>query len=262
MLSHLRNRFLPATETARAVRGRRGPLAPNTVRNRLANAGLRARRPYVGLPLTRQRRLRRLQWALGHLRRTRQQWDSVLFTDESRFSVSTADGRIRVWRRAGERYADACVLEHDRFGGGIVHIWGRISYHHRTQSHVFRNAVTAQAYTDEVLRPIVAPAFQAHNDLRVLQHDTARLHTARATTQFLALQNFNVIDWPACSPDMNPIEHIWDALDRRIRQRGPIANLQQLEVTLVQEWNNLPQHIIQTVVRSMRRRIVACIQAH
>ena len=257
VLAHLRNRFLPASETARALRERRGPVAPNTVRNRLSAAGLQARRPYVGPPLTAQRRLRRLQWARAHHRITRLQWNSVLFTDESRFSMSVADGRIRVWRRAGERYADACVIQHDRFGGGSVHVWGGISFNHRTQLHVFHNRVNAQTYIDQVLAPIVVPAFQAHNDLLVLQHDNARPHTARVTTQYLANQNINVMDWPAFSPDMNPIEHIWDALGRRVRAQGPFPNLRQLEVTLVQEWNNLPQQLIQDVIGSMRRRLTS-----
>lgn len=261
VLSHLRNRFLPAAETARATMGTRGNVAPVTVRRRLRTAGLMARRPHVGLMLTRVRRQRRLQWARNHQRIRRQQWNSVLFSDESRFSLSNADGRLRVWRRAGERFADACVLEHDRFGGGSIHVWGGISFLHRTPLHVFRNAVTAQAYINEVLRPIVVPAFQAHQDLRVFQQDNARPHTARATLQFFQAQNMNVMAWPAFSPDMAPIEHIWDELERRVRARGPFVNLQQLEVTLTQEWNQLPQQVIQNTIRSMRRRVIACIQA-
>ena len=78
VLSHLRNRFLPAAETARATLGTRENIAPVTARRRLSDAGLHARRPHVGLPLSRLRRQRRLQWARNHQRTTRQQWNSVL----------------------------------------------------------------------------------------------------------------------------------------------------------------------------------------
>ena len=49
-----------------------------------------------------------------------------MFTDESRFNLSFADGRIRVFRRRGERFADKCLLERGRFGGGSVMVRGGI----------------------------------------------------------------------------------------------------------------------------------------
>ena len=55
------------------------------------------------------------------------QWRRVLFTDESRFTLYRADGRHCVYLRCGERFADACVVERDRFGGGSVMVWGGVS---------------------------------------------------------------------------------------------------------------------------------------
>ena len=81
---------------------------------------------------------------------------------------------------------------------------------------------------------------QAGNGGTILQQDNARFHTAHATTQFLTANNVNVM-----SPDLSSIEHIWDELDRRVRARPnqPI-NLPQLQATLLQEWNNLPNDIV------------------
>ena len=76
--------------------------------------------------------------------------------------------------------------------------------------------------------------------------------------QFLAAQNVQALDWPAYLPDMSPIEHIWDALDRRIRARVPVPdNVRQLRIALQQEWTNIPQATIDTLVNSMHRRCVA-----
>ena len=120
-LAHLRNRHLTATETALNTVGTHNrQISPKTVGSRLREIGLRARRPYVGLPLTQARRLRRMAWT-AHAPRLfpMRQWRRVLFTDESRFTLYRADGRRRVYRRRGERFADACV----GIGLGVAPLW-------------------------------------------------------------------------------------------------------------------------------------------
>lgn len=78
----------------------------------------------------------------------------------------------------------------------------------------------------------------------MLQHGDARPHVARICAQFLKAENIPALPWPACSPDMSPIEHVWDSLDRRIRQRVPVsADLQQLQTAVEEEWSNIPEAI-------------------
>ena len=145
-LSHLRNRHLTASETANNTLGSHNRhIHPDTVRNRLRDNGLRARRPYVGLPLTPVRRQRRLAWLQAHSPRNfpMRQWRRVFFTDESRFTLYRSDGRRRVYRRRGERYTDACVAKRDRFGGGSVCVWGGISYGFKSPLIVIDGNLTA-----------------------------------------------------------------------------------------------------------------------
>ncbi len=97
--------------------------------------------------------------------------------------------------------------------------------------HFIDGILNAQRYHDEILRPIVVPFIHDHH--LMLQHDNARPHVARICTQFLEAENIPVLAWPAYSPDMSHIEHVWDALDRPIRQRAPVpANIQQLRTAL------------------------------
>jgi hypothetical protein len=93
----------------------------------------------------------------------------------------------------------------------------------------------------------------------MFQHDNARPHDARICTQFLEAENGPVLPWPAYS-DMSPIEHVWDALDRHVRQRVPVpTNIQQLRTDFEKEWDNIPQATTNSLTNSMRRR---CLTLH
>ena len=123
---------------------------------------------------------------------------------------------------------------------------------------VVQGNLNAQGYIDQILRPEAVPFLQRHGPA-ILMHDNARPHVARITQQFVNQNGVHVLPWPALSPDMNPIEHIWDELGRRVRSRAGINNLNDLRNALIQEWNNIPHDVIHRYVRSMRRRINACI---
>ena len=74
------------------------------------------------------------------------QWGRVFFTDESRFTLFRADGRRRLYRRRRVRFADACVFERDRYGGGSVMVWGGISHGVKSPLIVFPWNLTAVRY--------------------------------------------------------------------------------------------------------------------
>ena len=109
---HLQDGLRPATRTAAATIGLHNQrISAQTVRNRLREAHLHARRPHRGLDLTTVRRRNRLEWANAHIRWRLALRRGILFTDESRFSLYRADGRQRVWRCVGERFADVNVVD-------------------------------------------------------------------------------------------------------------------------------------------------------
>ena len=259
-LTHLRNRFQTARATSRTLFG--GRVSEKTIRNRLRANNLRCRRPYRGTVLTRRHRNNRLRWAQNRATWNQRRWNRVLFSDESRFNVSLADGRARIWRRPRERFADCCVMERDPYGAGSVMIWGGICGNQKTRLLVIRNNLTARRYIDDVLTPEVIPYLARHGPGLTFQQDNATPHTARITQNFLNVNGVNVLPWPAKSPDLNPIEHLWDELGRRVRQRAnPPQNVPQLERALVAEWRRLPMRSIRRLTQSMTRRCHAVIRA-
>jgi len=118
-------------------------------------------------------------------------WSRVLFSDEPRFNISIADGRVRVFRWKGERFAQNCLLERDRFGGGSVMVWGGIKGCRKTDLMIINGNLNSQCYVDNVLRPVVLPFFEQHPGC--LMHGNARPHTVRFTQSFLARHDVNVM---------------------------------------------------------------------
>ena len=214
-LTHLRRRFQTATSSARQYVISKQIVLRRLKQTRQPN---RPRRPYVEQVLTGSHRAARLQWAQRHFDWGRQQWARVLFSDESSFNLSHHDGRVRVFRRRGERFADNCLIERDRFGGGSLMVWGGIMGRRKTNLIVVQGNLNAQGYINQILQPEAVPFLQRHGPA-ILMHDYARPHFARICRQFLNRNNVNVLPWPAVSLDMNPIEHIWDYLGGKVRAK-------------------------------------------
>ena len=162
-------------------------------------------------------RAARLTWCRRYLRFKIQDWANILFTDESRFHLDSSDGRSRIYRRVGERYADACVIQRQSFGGGSVMVWGGITAHGRTPLVVVAGNLTGIRYRDEIVQPYVIPFIQAQANNVTFQQDNARPHVVRVVRAYLTQQNVDLLPWPAVSPDLSPIEHVWGEMERRLR---------------------------------------------
>ncbi|GFV30482.1 transposable element Tcb2 transposase [Trichonephila clavipes] len=148
--------------------GRR--ISATTVRNRLHNAGLYARRPVVCVPLNGRQRRNRICWAREHVSWTQQQW-------------AYRGGGILVW--AG----DLARWPHDL--------------------HVFHGGtVIGLRYRDEILDPYVRPYAAAIGNDFILMDDNARPHRAGIVEEYLEDHGLERMEWPARSPDLNPIEHL------------------------------------------------------
>ena len=101
------------------------------------------------------------------------------------FNLNLAVGRERVHRRRGERFADACVIERDRFGGGSVFVWGGIIGANKTSLIVINGNINAQTFINDVLAVEALPFIHFHGPNVTFMHDNARPHSAVITRHFL-----------------------------------------------------------------------------
>lgn len=264
VLEVLRNRFLTAVEIRQRLQITRGVnVSERTIRRRIQECNLRARRPARGPELERHHRVARLQFAREHENWTLEQWGNVLWTDECRAALRAPDGRERVYRRRGERFLAITTRQTVSFHGGSVMVWGGISSNARTELVIVEGRLNATRYIEEILQDhVVRYAEFIGAESFLLMQDNARAHSAQCVEQYLFDVGIRKIQWPARSPDMNPIEHVWDMLKRRVkRSLNPPQNLRELKTALVAAWEEIPQMDIKNIIHSMPDRMQAVIRA-
>ncbi|GFX33733.1 transposable element Tcb2 transposase [Trichonephila clavipes] len=262
VLQARRNRRQIAGEIARhmtQVTGR--PIWRFTVARRLHGGGLFARRPVRCVPLTPAHRKRRSLWCREHRNWRDNEWGRVLFTDESRFSLSSDSHRILIWRERGSRNHPSNIIERDRYGGRGVLVWGDITLGSRTDLHIFDAcSVNGTRYCNEILLPYVR-LFRGAMGLQFLfMDDNAPYHRTVAAEQLLESEDIERMDWPSGSPDLNPIEHVWNFLGRRLAARTlPTVTIRELRLALQDEWAAMPLQLIDTLILRMGRRCETCL---
>ncbi|UYV84724.1 hypothetical protein LAZ67_X003220 [Cordylochernes scorpioides] len=245
---------LPSVLT-RAIRRFNLLSTSRTISRRLVANGLHSCRPLRRLSLTPPNRRQRLEWCRA--RSTwMTEWHRVVFSDESRFCLSSDSCRVRVWGRRGERSNPAAIVERPTVRQRGIMVWGAIAYDSRSPLLRIQGTMTAQRYVDDVLRPVTLPYLQGVPNA-LYQQDNARPHTACISQQ--ALQDVQMLPWPPYSPDLSPIEHVWDHIGRRLHALPQPRSEDELWQMVEREWRAIPQDAIRTLIDSLSRRVAVCI---
>jgi len=162
-------------------------------------------------PISEANRVARLQWAREHLDWTREQWETILWTDET---WVTAGNHTRIWvtRAPGEEWDPTCIVERIPRRQGWM-FWG--SFHGNIKGPgVFWEkdwgTITQATYRQRII-PVIHGWIRMYPHLSLMQ-DHAPGHAAKATIEDLHERGIHVIRWPAFSPDLNPIETVWNKM--------------------------------------------------
>ncbi|GFX09882.1 transposable element Tcb2 transposase [Trichonephila clavipes] len=181
-----------------------------------------------------------------------------MFSDESRFSLQSYSRRTLIWRAPGTRYHQENTIERHRYGCAGWLVWGGIILGSRTDLHIQSVTTTGRIYRDVILEQHVRLFRGAMSAEFLFMDDNARPPRANIVDECLQSEDISRMDWPAYSPGLNPIEHVWDMLGRRIAARQtPPTCLPELRRALLDEWCNIPQDQIDNLILSMPRRCKA-----
>ena len=204
-------------------------------------------------------RVKRVAWCRERLNWTIEEWAKVLWSDESPFVYRFAQ-RQRVWRTSAEKYsavATKATVKHDK----KINVWGCFARHGVGHLYLVDGILLKEQYIaiiEDHFYPSAMDLFPEEEC--IFQEDNDPKHTAIIVKRWWADQGLHRMEWPSQSPDLNPIENLWAALDRAARDRRPNTD-QELFQALCDAWNTLSVDLLASLVDSMPRRCQAVIDS-
>jgi len=239
-------------------------ISSQTVRRNLKEIGLRPvvkrKRPL----LSARHRRERLQWAERCKEYTIEDWKRVVWTDETKINRLGSDGRKWVWKEVGEPLTDRLIESTVKFGGGNVMMWGCMFWEGIGYATRIEGKMDAELYCailEDELQESLAHYNKTPSDI-TFQQDNDPKHTSKRAQKWFENHGYTVMKWPAQSPDLNPIEHLWWYLKKALdKYEIPPSSLHQLWERCEVEWEKIPKEVCQNLIESMPRRVAAVLRA-
>jgi len=259
-----RNRRKTAPEiTAEINCTRSKSVSVSTVKRRLQKAGLHGRISMKKPLLSAQNRKKRLTWAREHQNWTLEDWKTVLWTDESKFIIFGSRRRAFVRRFSGERAKDYCISPTVKHGGGSVMIWGCFGGTNVGDLVKIDGILKKEQYKQILENHAIPSGLRILGPNFVFQQDNDPKHTSKICKEYLRQVEdegiAKVMKWPPQSPDLNPIELLWDEVDREVRKAAPTSS-SHMWITLQEAWSRITQESLEKLLKRMPRLCAAIIK--
>ena len=234
-------------------------VSPSTIRRRLNSFGLFGRIARNKPKLSSKNKASRFEFAKEHLNKPMDFWRKIIWSDESKFEMFSRR-RKRIWRKKNEAFAEGKTKTTMKHCPSVM-VWGCFS------ALGLGNLVEITTTMDQKLyMKILEDNLECSADLMgiksdfVFQQNNDPKHTALAVRKWFDDFDVDVLKWPSQSPDLNPIEHLWDELDRTI-PKNLRRNIKNFKKALFDCWSTIGQQVLDKLVDSMPRRLQAVIDA-
>lgn len=188
------------------------------------------------------------------------EWENIIWSDESRFELFNNDSRNWVWRKKDERYKIECLKPTVKNSIGVM-VWGCFCNNKIGPLVLIEGTLNSDRYI-ELLEKYLIPFLNSLGvENHIFQDDNAPCHASNKTKNWKEDNLVERLPWPAQSPDLNPIENLWDELEKKIRKHRPIPkNKSEFFAALQKEWFKIDESKLTQLVKSMRYRIADVIK--
>lgn len=240
------------------------PVSSQTVRRGLQDEGLTAVTK-IKRPLLAPRHIKaRLDFALAHKDWTLEDWKKVVWSDETKINRLGSDGEHYVWRRKGEKLSKRLVQGTVKFGGGSLMMWGCMGWDGPGYASMIEGRMDAETYVELMEGPLMETLeyWGKEPGEIIFQQDNDPKHTSKQAKSWFNDHDFEVMKWPAQSPDLNPIEHLWYHLKRKLAEyKDEPKGMLELWDRVEEQWNKIEAGVCQNLIESMPSRIEAVLEA-
>ena len=260
-----RNRRKIAPEiTAEVNVGRSTPVSVSTVKRRLQEAKLHGRIAMKKPLLRKQNKQKRLKRAREHQHWMIEDWNKVLWTDESKFEVFGTRRRIFVRRSVAERAREECIAATVKHGGGTVMIWGCFTGVRLGDIVKIDGTLRKEGYREILEDHAIPSGIRLLGQNFIFQQDNDPKHTSKLCTDYLCHleeeKTIKIMEWPPQNPDLNPIELLWEELDRVVRQSPP-TSANDMWNKLQSTWPSITSETLVKLIERIPRLYAAIVQS-
>lgn len=240
-------------------------VTPQTVRNSLKKDDYHSVTKKKCPLLKKKHRKDRLKFAREHQNWTVDDWKRVLWSDETKINRIGSDGKVYTWKKKGEKLSDRTTVPTVKHGGGNnLMVWGCMGWNGVGMLVEVQGIMDSEQYC-EILEEGLEESFEKLELVegqRYFMQDNDPKHTAKRTTKWLKDRDIEVLTWPAQSPDLNPLEHLWFHVKGCLKKYSePAKGVHELWERVVDEWNKIEPEVCQNLIESMPRRIEAVLAA-
>ncbi|KAJ1305327.1 hypothetical protein OPQ81_000345 [Rhizoctonia solani] len=250
-----------ATQTLSRLTGE--SIHPKTVRRALKRAGLKPKKGVKKPKLTKAHIKARLEFAEAHRFWTVKDWKRVLWSDETTLERLGSGGVHWVWTRPGEDLNNRLILPTLNFGGGSFMFWGCMGWNGTRFGAKLERTLNSELYVeilgDEFLKSLVHLGLEQEEV--IFMHDNAHPHKAKIVGKWLEDNGIDCVEWPANSPDLNPIKNLWAELKRRLGEyENAPAGMLEFWDRVQDVWDDFSEEYCQKLIKSMPRRMAMVIE--
>lgn len=209
-------------------------------------------RPTKRVPLSNLQKERRIIWVNDNVHRN---WKREIFSDETIFQARS--NKVRVWGKSRKFvYKSRNVAK--------VHVWGAIS-HRGTVGIYFLEpgqTINSEVYCEKILADVLQPnAERLYGNDYTFQQDNAPPHVSKFTMEWFEWQNIDIMTWPANSPDLNPIENLWNWMAIELEKKR-VTTVEAMKEALQEIWDGITPDFLQNYIESMPKRCQDVLEAN
>jgi transposase len=250
--------------TPRRIRRKLGmDVSSRTIDRRLIEVGLFGRVARHKKKFSEEEKRKRLSFAEGYRSWTPAQWMKVVFADEKIFWGKGFWGQVFVRRPKGEALNPEYCVDHDPHPEK-VNMWGCFSGKGLGYCYIFNENMDGKLL-QEVLGTHLIESAALHYDVEHAEHwwflqDNDPKHKSKLVRSWLFNHGIQCLEFPPYSSDLNPIEHLWADISRRVEQ-FQCDSMEELQDIVAEQWKNTPKKLLRKLARSMPERCQAVIDA-